>query len=75
VQEDETGEMLPLTFLHRRSQVADAGFGRIVTSDIFQCTSEEVGEAISLGFGSGRRFHGSTGVVCVEASYSWWYSW
>lgn len=50
IQEGEEGEMLPLVFLHANGPVAEAGYGSVVASGIFQCTSEEVADAMSLGF-------------------------
>ena len=49
VQENEKGEMLPLTFLHANVRIADAGYGTMLSSGIYQCSLEEATEALNTG--------------------------
>ena len=49
VQENEQGQMLPLTILHSSKQLAEAGIGSLVVNGLFRCTEEEIITAIRLG--------------------------
>ncbi|KAL3783979.1 hypothetical protein HJC23_013359 [Cyclotella cryptica] len=66
LQDDGEDGMLPMSFLHARKQIANAGMGSLIGNGLFRCTEEETINAINMGLATSDDFMAIQGISVWE---------